>query len=131
MVSLPSSVLISLLAAAPLGSQLPPSSTDVSGVWLGSLAAGGQNLRLQLHLETGSHGVVGCAMDSLDQHSFQIACTLAVKGGDITVQVPAVHGSWTGRADAGNRVLTGIWTQGASLPLVLTRQNTALQPSIP
>lgn len=99
---------------------------DISGVWLGTLNTPGGKLRLQLHLETGTHGMIGCALDSLDQHAPQIACTLAVQGDQIAIEVAAVSGKWQGHVGAEGQTLEGTWSQGGDLPLSFARQTTAL-----
>ena len=116
--------LASMWFALPAFAQAPGS--DLSGVWLGTLTTLGGSLRLQLHLETGANGMVGCALDSLDQHAPQMACTLAVHGDQVAIEVPVLHGSWKGHSGADGQTLTGTWSQGGDLPLGFTRQGNAL-----
>ena len=105
---------------------------DASGVWLGTLVAGPQSLRIQLRLQTGADGTVGCALDSIDQHAFGIACTLAVKGDHLLVEIPGVGGRWTGQIAQDGLTLTGAWRQASELPLTFKRQSTAIsQPLAP
>lgn len=122
---IPWTLLLTGLLCAPMTYAQTP-KTDISGVWLGALTTPGGSLRLQLHLETGAHGVVGCAMDSLDQHAFQIACTLRIQGDGATIEVPAVRGRWVGHIGTDGGSLTGTWSQGGDLPLSFSRQATAI-----
>ncbi len=99
----------------------------LSGIWLGTLKAGGTNLRLQLHLDLAA-SPPGCAVDSLDQGGAGIPCTNVVAtASELSFEIPAVHGSYRATVTDAN-TLTGTFTQGAELPLVLTRQAKALEP---
>ena len=68
-------------------------------------------------------------MDSIDQQSFGIPCgNVLVNGALVSFDVPAVGGKWTGAISSDAKTLTGTWTQGGPLPLVLERQETAIEP---
>lgn len=124
-------MLVSALCLPLVLAAQQASTKDVSGVWLGTLVAGPQNLRLQLQLHTGANGTAGCALDSLDQQAFGIACILTVKGDLVEVSVPAVAGGWKGTLAADGLTLTGTWHQGADLPLAFTRQKAAVSRVAP
>jgi serine-type D-Ala-D-Ala carboxypeptidase/endopeptidase len=104
--------------------------STLDGVWLGTLFAGPQTLRLQFHLQATATGAQNCALDSIDQRSFGIVCTNLTMNGDVvSIDVPAVGGGWSGKISEDGKTLTGTWKQGANnLPLVLTREATAIQP---
>jgi D-alanyl-D-alanine-carboxypeptidase/D-alanyl-D-alanine-endopeptidase len=54
---------------------------------------------------------------------------VAVNGTSLSIQLPAVHGSLAGTVSADGNTLSATWTQGgATLPLVLSRQATAIEP---
>lgn len=118
-------------SAAPPPAPAPqPAPASLSGVWLGTLHAGPQTLRVQLRLDL-TQTPPGCFIDSLDQHTFGIPCeSVTVTGNALTLQVPAVHGKLVGTfSDDGNTV-NATWTQsGADLALVLTRQASAVEPT--
>jgi serine-type D-Ala-D-Ala carboxypeptidase/endopeptidase len=96
-----------------------------SGIWLGTLDAGGAKLRIQLHLQTGG---LDCVLDSIDQKAFGIPCgNVQVNGSSVSFDVPAVGGKFAGQLSADKATITGTWTQGGALPLVLTRQQTAVE----
>jgi CubicO group peptidase (beta-lactamase class C family) len=117
-----------LLPAAQSPAQSPAPPSD--GIWLGSLKAGGQTLRIQIRI--GANGSQPCAFDSIDQKSFDIPCNVANDHASIAVNVPAVSGKWTGNLSANGQLLTGTWSQGgASLPLVLERKTAAIEPEKP
>jgi serine-type D-Ala-D-Ala carboxypeptidase/endopeptidase len=99
--------------------------SPAAGIWLGTLDAGGAKLRVQLRLQTGGQD---CALDSIDQQSFGIPCgNVQVNGSSISFDVAAVGGKFAGELSADHATITGTWTQGGALPLVLTRQQTAIE----
>ena len=120
--------LLSIVAVAqPPGVVAQTASSPVDGIWLGTLNAGGQMLRLQLHLRVGPAGVGNCALDSLDQGAPGIPCgNVQVSGDSLSFEVPAVQGKYVGKLSADGNTLTGIWSQGGSLVLVLERQTAAI-----
>jgi CubicO group peptidase (beta-lactamase class C family) len=113
--------------AQPQEAAKPAVPSAVAGTWLGSLHAGVEALRIQLHLEAGVAGNLTCAMDSIDQKAFGIPCgNVQVNGEIVSFDVPAVHGKWAGTISADGEKLTGTWTQGGSLPLAMEREQTAI-----
>jgi len=102
--------------------------SHVDGVWLGTLHAGTQSLRIQLHVKSDAAGHEFCSLDSLDQHAMGLECANTIfQGGDFSFDVPIVHGHWSGKLSADGNTLSGIWAQGAQLPLTFTRQTTAMK----
>ncbi len=97
---------------------------------MGTLQAGGKGLRVQLRLDLAQTPPV-CAIDSLDQHAHGIPCTATVTGSRVKLEVPAVHGSLQATLSADGNTLEGTWSQGMALPLVLTRQASAIGPKPP
>ena len=102
----------------------------LDGVWLGTLFAGPQTLRLQVHLQAGVAGSQNCALDSIDQRAFGIVCTQVTMNGDtVSFDVPAVGGGWSGKISKDGKTLTGTWKQGGNaLPLAMQRQEIAIEP---
>jgi len=127
-------VLASACLLAPLSAPaLPQEATKpaappaVAGTWLGSLQAGGETLRIQLHLDADAAGRLTCVMDSIDQRAFGIPCGNVQETGDaVSFDVPAVRGKWAGTISTDGQKLSGTWTQGSSLPLVMERQQTVI-----
>ncbi|MFY9748067.1 MAG: serine hydrolase, partial [Acidobacteriaceae bacterium] len=102
-----------------------PSAVD--GIWLGTIAAGGQTLRVQLIVKSDAGGKEYCSADSLDQGAMGLECAkVDFTAPDFSFDVPSVKGHWEGKLSADGKVLDGTWTQGAPLPLRFTRQATAL-----
>jgi len=120
------------VASASSSSPAPaaPAPPSASGIWLGTLQAGGKALRLQLRLDLAQTPPT-CAIDSLDQHVPGIPCTPTVTGSKVSLDVPAVHGSLQATLSADGNTLDGTWSQGMTLPLVLARQASAVESKPP
>jgi serine-type D-Ala-D-Ala carboxypeptidase/endopeptidase len=116
--------------ATPIAPAPAAKPVALSGIWLGALAAGGKELRIQLHLDLASTPP-SCALDSLDQGAMNIPCDHVVASAtELTLEVPAVRGALKGTVSADANTVTATWSQGgASLPLVLTRQAAAIEPA--
>jgi CubicO group peptidase (beta-lactamase class C family) len=114
----------------PFAAAEKPSPVD--GIWLGTLSAGGANLRVQVQVKSDRAGKLYCSLDSLDQGAMDLACeNVQLDGNRFSFAVPAVKGSWSGTlAESGNE-LAGTLTQGAPLPLGFTRQTTLAKPKAP
>ena len=118
------------VAPAPAPAPTPPAAPppSASGIWLGTLHAGGKGLRVQLRLDLAK---TTCALDSLDQGSKGIPCTASVTGAALKLDVPAVKGTLQATLSSDGNTLDGTWTQGMSLALTLTRQTSVVEPSAP
>jgi CubicO group peptidase (beta-lactamase class C family) len=114
-------------SAPPERTVLPtPSPPSVGGIWLGTLNLGAKKLRAQVRLDVGAS--VHCEFDSIDQKQYGIPCSDVVVSGDsLSFEVPSVKGSWKGTIAPDGNMLTGTWSQGWPIPLVLTRQNKAIE----
>src|SRR5262249_15111135 len=85
--------------------------------------------RLQLRLDL-STTPPACTLDSVDQHAAGIPCTPSITGSKLEVDVPAVHGAMQATLSPDGNTLDGTWTQsGMALPLVITRQGSAIEPT--
>jgi CubicO group peptidase (beta-lactamase class C family) len=97
--------------------------SPVDGFWLGTLQAPRQALRIQLTVKSDRAGQEFCTLDSLDQGSYGLTCAdVAWSGNDLSFDIPQVQGHWHGKLSGDGQTLSGMWTQGASLPLTLQRQ---------
>ena len=123
---------------APTPAPPPPAPAPVakpapfSGIWLGTLQAGGKGLRIQLHLDV-ARTPASCSLDSLDQGAMGIVCDHVVASAtELAFEVPAVQGGLKGTLSADANTVDATWTQGGgSLPLVLTRQASAIEAAKP
>jgi D-alanyl-D-alanine-carboxypeptidase/D-alanyl-D-alanine-endopeptidase len=124
--------LAALLLALPLAAfaQAPAPKSPLDGIWLGTLHTGGPNLRLQFRLHQDAAGKWACLIDSIDQNAPNIPCAVGSSTNPINIDVPLVHGNFTGKLTGDT--LDGQWTQGpGALPLKLERQTAALAPPPP
>lgn len=113
---------------APVDKPATRPALGASGIWLGSLSAGPQTLRIQLRVDR----IAGtCALDSLDQHAFGIPCTATEPGDLLKVEVPAVHGVYEGKLSPDAQKLDGTWSQGMPMPLSFARQTVEIKPAAP
>jgi len=105
-----------------------PSAVDE--IWLGTLKAGPQSLRIQLHVSSDASGKESCSADSLDQGAMGLECAhVLLEGNKFSFDVPLVSGHWSGTLSGDGKTLTGTWTQGQSLPLNFERQAVATSAS--
>jgi len=116
-------LLAALAGAATLGAQVQ----DVVGDWQGALKVGGTELHLVVHIAKVDSGELKATMDSPDQGAKGIPISsISLKGSKLTFASDAVRGTYEGTVDAAGTAIQGTWTQGAPLPLNLTR---AVKPS--
>ena len=123
--------MIAILATAFYG--LPavaqtPTSQNLAGDWRGTLGAGATSLPLVLHLTAASDGKLSATLDSPSQGGYGIpGSNVQISGSNFSFEVPSVHGSYTGTVSADGKTISGTWTQGKSLPLVLKQTATAAE----
>jgi hypothetical protein len=112
-----------MLLAGTAAAQAPqvPSSAAYDGVWAGALSAGGQTLHLELTLKAANGETTG-ELNSLDQGAVVPATAIKTEGGELSALFLAVGGELKAKLSADGKTLTGSWTQGAMLPLTLTKK---------
>jgi CubicO group peptidase (beta-lactamase class C family) len=104
-----------------------PKPAALSGIWLGTLQAGSKGLRIQIHLDLAASPAT-CSFDSLDQGVTGIPCTNVIATAtDISFDIPAVHGSLKGMVSSDANTIHATWSQAGEIPVMLTRQATALE----
>jgi pimeloyl-ACP methyl ester carboxylesterase len=107
----------------------PAPSGVIIGDWDGSLTVPGGSLPLVFHF-TKTTNVYSGTLDSTAQGAFGIPCgTVVFDGTSLTVAVPSVHGTFTGKMSSDGLSITGTWSQGSPLPLTLTKITAAGVPS--
>lgn len=112
--------------------QAAPQAAAIDGDWIGTLAAGGANLRLAFHVTRDPAGQLAATMDSLDQGAMGLKIeTVNVTGDVVRFQLKAPPAAFEGKFSADRSQIDGAWIQGGvSLPLVLKR-GTAERPKRP
>jgi pimeloyl-ACP methyl ester carboxylesterase len=117
-----------LAMACPAAAEDAP---DAVGDWSGALAAPTGSLTLILHVAKDPKGKLSATLESPDQGPGSIpASEIAVEGGRMTWKVAAIGASYSGDWDAAKSQWSGTFTQGADLPLALTRGLPPAKPVI-
>jgi uncharacterized protein (TIGR03435 family) len=104
---------------------------NITGDWQGILKAGQQELRtvIKISLEDDKLKAV---LYVIEQPGPGITASAITKdGSNIKMTVAAINGSYEGKLSADGNSITGTWTQGAPLPLNLTRATAATAWAIP
>ena len=120
-------ILIALSAIALALVQTP--APGVEGTWGGTLATPAGSLRLVLNISRAADGLLSGSMESVDQSTTIPIDAISVTGDTVVVSIKAVGASFTGKLNAAKSEIAGTFTQGASLPLTLTRSTTAAPPA--
>jgi non-heme chloroperoxidase len=101
------------------------SAQDLKGDWQGTLTVGPRQLRLILHVDKAADATWRATLASIDQSPDWGAATpvdsVTVSGTSFKFAVAALRGTYDGTIAADGNSIAGTWTQGASLPLTLTR----------
>jgi hypothetical protein len=105
---------------------------DLTGSWQGTLAAPQRNLRLVFKISAGADGKLTATNYSIDQGGQPIPVSaIARDGSTLKMTIAAIGGSYEGKISPDGNTITGTFTQGDSLPLVLTRATPATEWAIP
>jgi uncharacterized protein (TIGR03435 family) len=122
--------LFSLLALAGLATTL--NAQTLVGTWQGTLVAGQQNLRLVFKISAGPNDKLTAINYSIDQGARPIpVTTVAQDGSAVKMTIAPIGGSYEGKLSEDGNTITGNWSQGNSLPLVLTRATPQTAWDIP
>ncbi len=102
-----------------------PKPSDIDGAWEGALDAGGQTLRIALHISSFEDGM-SAKFDSLDQKLMGIPVTAIQRDGNkLKFELKQFAGTFEGTIDKELKTINGEWSQGGgSLPLILKRAST-------
>ncbi|MGN6394343.1 MAG: alpha/beta hydrolase family protein [Mucilaginibacter sp.] len=94
---------------------------DITGSWLGTIPAGGANLRLVFNISKSEAGY-SATFDSPDQKAFGIGCSKTILTKDsLHIEIAAIGGSYNGVWN-GKDAMNGIYKQGGGqIPLDLRR----------
>ncbi|HEX9003218.1 MAG TPA: hypothetical protein VGB07_25145 [Blastocatellia bacterium] len=100
-----------------------PKPSDIDGDWEGALDAGGQTLRVALHIASYEDGM-SAKFDSLDQNLKDIpVTTIQLDGAKLKFEMKQFAATFEGTIDKELKTITGDWSQGGgSLPLTMKRK---------
>jgi len=108
-----------LLALAATLAAGGASAEEAAGDWNGLL--GGQ-LHIVVHVTKDADGHYGASLESPDQGRFVLpADEVVADAGHFGFRIPKIGGSYAGTWSAEKQAWVGTWSQGASLPLALSR----------
>ena len=111
--------------SAPAATPAPASSTDIVGVWQGTLhiAQANRDLRIEIRIAKGSDGSYKTTFYSIDQGGRPLAATkTTLENGTVTFTMEMIGGKYEGKMSPDGKTITGTWSQGPNpLPLVLER----------
>ena len=103
---------------------------DAEQKWFGSIETGGPKLRLLIEVKRQEDGAFAATAFSLDQGNAAIPVeTFNLDGGKLTMDVPAVKGSYAGTLSEDGRSVEGKWTQSGR-DMTLNLQRVAAAPSL-
>jgi len=125
MKSLSRIILIILMGISCAGMNAQEPDDQVAGSWLGTLDAGGVQLRIVFNLTVGEVGQYKATMDSPDQGAKDVPCGKVLQNGDsIRIEVPIAPGYYRGKITS-SRTITGTWHQAnRDFKLDLEKQDT-------
>jgi uncharacterized protein len=111
----------------PRAVEKAPSNTGdvqvLEGVWEGVLDAHGQHLHVRFNFNKNADGGIAATFDSVDQgaHGLPIA-SIARSGDTVKLDMKAIGCSYEGTLSKDASTMTGMFTQGDSVPLNLQRK---------
>jgi len=115
-------IFVALLVAASL-----TNAQDIAGDWQGTIAAGGQELRLVLHITKAADGALKATLDSVDQGANGIPISsITFTDAKLSLGIDAVHGTYEGKLAADGSI-SGTWTQGSAVPLDFKRATAPIK----
>ena len=105
---------------------------NIVGTWQGSLKGPQQELRTVIKISMTDAEKLTAVFYSIDQGSPAIPVnTITRNGSTLKMGITALNGTYEGRISADGNTIEGTWTQGASMPLTLTRATTETAWAIP
>jgi uncharacterized protein len=119
-----------LLVATMAFAQQPAS--PAAGVWEGVIEAGAAKLRIGVTISARPDGTLTATMDSLDQGAYGLPLSdVTFANGVLSFALRMANGSYEGRVNAAGTEITGTWTQGAAMPLILKKVEKVTRPARP
>jgi len=108
-------VALALLSGSALYAQ------DITGTWQGTLSAGGRDLRTVIKISNDGPNMK-VVFYSIDQGGQPLSGTATVQGATVKIALPGIGGTYEGKLETDNTVMTGTWKQGPQpIPLNLKR----------
>jgi hypothetical protein len=102
----------------------PPAapSPQIAGDWLGTISAGGVELRVAFHFIAARDGTFSGTFDSLDQGVNGVPLSsVTLKDSKLNLTLDPAHASYQGTVNSDATAIIGTWSQGQPLELNLKR----------
>lgn len=113
-------------------SQSDSTNLNLEGNWLGTLEFSGVQLRIVFNIKKSSTGY-SATLDSPDQGAKDIPTeNVTLNGNNLQIDVPSIHGSYSGVYIPDSSYFTGTWAQGGqTLPLSIKRTTKTIELNRP
>lgn len=116
-------ISIAAIVLAPCLAQ----SQDITGDWQGTLAAGGGELRIVLHITKAADGTLKATLDSPDQAVAGMPVdSITLEGSKLRFTANIVKGNYEGTVKNANSI-SGNWSQPNKMPLDFKRTTTPVK----
>jgi len=129
---------VAALLAALCPSAICQPAPDIAGNWQGTLefpASGtqpGLKVRIVLKIARSSDGDLTALNYAIDQSPEPMTtAAVSLQGNTFRYSIPALHGTYEAQLNPDANVMTGTWTQGRPLPLILVRATRETAWEIP
>jgi uncharacterized protein (TIGR03435 family) len=104
---------------------------NITGTWQGTLKPGPRDLRIVVRISL-DDDKLKAVMYSIDQGGQPISVSAITRDGStVKMTVAAINGSYEGKLSGDGNSISGIWNQGAPLPLNLARATPETAWTIP
>jgi uncharacterized protein (TIGR03435 family) len=125
--------LFGLVDAAQSRAQSPTENKaqSIADTWQGTLHAG-QDLRTVVKITKADDGGYKAVFYSIDQGGDGLPVTkITLDGSTVKMTLTMIGGTYEGKLSPDGKTITGTWTQGSPLPLILTRATPETEWTIP
>jgi uncharacterized protein (TIGR03435 family) len=93
---------------------------NITGNWQGTLEVPQRKMRIVIKIAL-ENDKLQATLYTVDQPNPPIATTITRDGSTVRMKIPSINGSYEGKLSANGNSITGMLTQGAQLPLNLSR----------
>jgi uncharacterized protein (TIGR03435 family) len=103
---------------------------NITGNWQGTLQPGQEKVRVVFKIAL-ENDKLKATLYTVDRPSPPFATTITRDGSTVKMTIPGINGNYEGKLSADGNSIAGTWTQGAPLPLNLSRATPETAWEIP